>query len=120
MNSQRFGIGSISVVVGRACVMTEPTEIEKLTNTIHVLEQELAEQRALAFKLSGQLQIYHEGHHRLLGTMESRCHQRKLDYWQGKFARQRRAINHIQRRDWYPPACVIHEEDQWAPYEEVS
>lgn len=84
---------------------------------MHVLEQELAEQRALAHKLSRQLRADRPS---IYGSIQQQCFQAELDYWVSKVARQRRAINHIQRKGWYPPAYVIHEQEEPCDLMEAS
>jgi hypothetical protein len=92
--------------------MTEPTETEKLQREIDSLRAQLADARAQNYKLDSQLRACIRGNNEW-GTVAQSLHNAELYYWIGKCQRQRQAINHIQRRGWYPPEYVIREEDPW-------
>jgi len=90
--------------------MSEPTEVEKLQREIDSLRDQLADANARVQTLRWQNQALESVH--LSPEQKARSHQNaEVYYWIAKCQRQRRAINHIQRKGWYPPEYVIREEE---------
>lgn len=94
--------------------MNEPSEIDKLQLENESLRQQLADCRSRNWSLDTQLKVL-RGQTRTYTVQEA-----ELGYWISKCHRQRLAINQIQRKGWYPPEYVIHEEDPFGPLREVA
>jgi hypothetical protein len=92
--------------------MNDPDELAKLQVEVDSLRRQLTEAQALSSKLHRQLWSLDKGE---VARAIQAAAEREITYWVGKCYRQRLAINHIQRKGWFPPEYIIKEEDLFSP-----